>query len=142
MLIWVGRLRAAFNDNFENNWFFILMEGIPLDPIVVKEIQDFLRIDEDWAVDEKRAIEGINNLDTFIDTVRKYLLPNIKERLRISNLKPENRVHDRDQVAIRRLVAYALPLKIQILDDLVREFKKKLNGVEEQPAPAVATASA
>ena len=132
LLIWIGRLRTTFNDNFENNWFFMLMDGVPLDPAALRDIRDFLRIDEAWAINEKRAVEGIRSIEGFIETIRKYLLPCIKEKLRISNLKPEYRVHDRDQVAIRQLVAYALPLKIELLAELVQGFRQ---GLGEPIAP-------
>ncbi len=142
LLIWIGRLRTTFNDNFENNWFFMLMDGVPLDPIALKDIRDFLRIDEAWAINEKRAADGIRDIEGFIETIRRHLLPCIKEKLRISNLKPENKVHDRDQVAIRQLVAYALPLKIKLLDELVQGFRRKLDeSIAPSATPAI-TASA
>ena len=142
LLIWIGRLRTTFNDNFENNWFFMLMDGVPYDPIALKDIRDFLRIDEAWAIDEKRAAEGVSNIEGFIEAIRKYLLPCIKEKLRISNLKPENMVHDRDQVAIRQLVAYALPLKIKLLDELVMGFRRKLGeSLASGATPAISTSA-
>ena len=125
----VAGIRSSFNNNFENPWFFMLLEGIPIDPILLKDIRDFIRIDEVWAVDEERAAEGIRYLEIFLLTLRRYLLPCIKERLRISNLKPESLVRDPDQLAIRKLVAYSVPLKVDILEDLVKSFKREL-GLE------------
>lgn len=141
LLIWIGRIRTAFNDNFENNWFWILIDDVPLDPVVLKDIRDFLRIDETWAVDRKRALEGIKYLELFIETIRKFLLPCIREKLRISNLNPQNRVMDRDQKAIRGLVACALPLKVKILEDLVQGFRRELEEPTEQAAASTVSAS-
>ena len=122
----IGYLRSTFDTNFENPWIFLLLEGLPLDPILLKEIRDFLRIHEPWAVDEQRAFEGLRNLEIFILTLRRYLLPCIKEKLRISYLRPDSLVRDPDQRAIRGLIAYTMPYKVAILDDMVRAFKKDL----------------
>jgi hypothetical protein len=124
----IAGIRSSFNDNFENPWFFMLLEGIPIDPILLKDLRDFIRIEEIWAADENRATQGIRNFEIFILTLRRYLIPCIKERLRISNLKPESLVRDRDQLAIRKLVAYSVPLKVSILDDLVKSFKLELGA--------------
>ena len=124
----IAEIRSCFTNNFENQWFFMLVEGIPMDPLLLREIRDFLKIDEAWAVDAGRAREGVRNLELFLLTLRHYLLPGLKETLRISPLRPEMMIRDRDQRAIRALVAYSIPLKIALLDDLVKSFKCALAG--------------
>ncbi|MBN1685878.1 MAG: hypothetical protein JW852_04440 [Spirochaetales bacterium] len=124
-------LKNTYEKNFENPWFFILIEGLPVDPLLLKDIRDFFRIDESWAITEARTREGIRNLELFIITLRHYLLPSIKERLRISPLRPDMMIRDRDQRAIRALVAYSVPLKIEILDAQLKAFKNFLDANNE-----------
>ncbi len=127
----MAALKETFERNFEIPWFLALIEGLPLDPLLIKDIRDFFKIDEAWTVTETRAREGIHNLELFILTLRHYLLPCIKEKLRISPLKPETMIRDRDQKAIRALVAYAMPLKITLLDEQLKSFKRFLDGHPE-----------
>ena len=124
----IADLKSTYEKNFENPWFFILLEGLPVDPLLLKDIRDFFKLDETWAITETRTREGIRNLELLIITLRHYLLPGIKERLRISPLRPEMMIKDRDQRAIRALVAYSIPLKIEILDAQLKSFKSFLDA--------------
>lgn len=133
----VAEIRSCYTAHFENQWFSMLMEGIPVDPQLLKEVQDFLKIDESWAIDDRRALEGVRRLELFVLTLRHYLLPSLKERLRISPLRPDMMVRDRDQRAIRALVAYSIPIKIELLDGLTRAFKNALVGAVKSKAAVV-----
>ena len=124
----IRELKYTFEKNFENPWFFALLDGLPMDPLLIKDIRDFFRIEETWAVTETRTREGIRNLELFLITLRHYLLPSIKERLRISPLRPDVMIRDRDQRAIRALIAYSMPLKVEILEEQLKAFKKLLSG--------------
>ena len=128
----VTELRATFEKHFENPWFFTLLEGVPVDPLLIKDVRDFLKIEESWAITEARSREGIRNLELFVLTLRHYLLPSIKERLRISPLRPDMMITDKDQKAIRALIAYSIPIKVEILDGQIQDFKRYL-GTEEKP---------
>ena len=130
MLAMISELRHIFEKNFETPWFFALLEGLPVDPLLIKDIRDFLKLDESWAVTEARAREGIRNLELFVLTLRHYLLPSIKERLRISPLRPDMMIRDRDQRTIRALIAYSMPIKIEMLEEQLKAFKKCLDTVE------------
>ena len=132
-------LKETFERNFEIPWFLALLEGLPVDPLLIKDIRGFFKINDSWAVTEARAREGIHNLELFVLTLRHYLLPCIKEKLRISPLRPEMMITDRDQKAIRALVAYSMPLKITMLDEQLKSFKQYLDG---QAAQAVSNVSA
>jgi len=124
----ISELKHTFERNFENPWFFALLEGLPMDPLLIKDIRDFFRLDEAWAVTEARSREGIRNLELFILTLRHYLVPSIKERLRISPLRPDMMIKDPDQRAIRALIAYSVPLKIEMLEKQLESFKNWLNA--------------
>jgi len=138
LLLRVSELRNTFDTNFENPLFFGLLEGLPVDQLLIKDIRDFLKIEESWAITEMRAREGIRNLELFVLTLRHYLLPSIKERLRISPLRPDMMIKDRDQKAIRALVAYSIPLKIEIIDEKLKSFKKYLDENGESGESALA----
>ncbi len=137
----IAQIRVTFDDNFENPWGYMLIEGIPLDPILLKDIRDFLRLEEVWAVDEHRVREGIQNLELFVLTLRHYLLPYIKEKLCISPLKPETMISDRDQRAIRALVAYSIPIKVTLLEDQIADLRRDLAPATVAAACAKPTAA-
>jgi hypothetical protein len=138
----IAQIRISFEGNFETPWLYMLLEGIPLDPILLKDVRDFLRLEEEWAVDETRAREGVHNLELFTQALRHYLLPCIKEKLRISPLKPETMISDRDQRTIRELVAYSVPIKVSLLEDQVKAFRLDLEQAMQAAARASAIASA
>ena len=121
------QLRAYYKTHFENTWFYILLDGLPVDQILLRDIRDFVKIHEDWEMSDQRITKGIRDLEVFITTLRNYLLPYLKEKLRISYLKPETRVRDRDQLAIRRLMAYAIPITVRELANLAGRLKTQLN---------------
>lgn len=125
------QLRAYYKTHFENTWFYILLDGLPLDQILLRDIRDFVKIHEDWEMSDQRITKGIRDLEIFITTLRNYLLPYLKEKLRISYLKPESRVRDRDQLAIRRLMAYAIPITVRELANLAGQLKAQLDERSE-----------
>ena len=130
-------IKNAFEANFENPLFLSLLEGLPIDPLLLKDIRDFFKLEETWAITEERTRDGIRNLELFIITLRHYLLPCIKERLRISQLRPDMMIRDRDQKAIRALVAYSIPIKVELLDEQIKTLKAFLDSSagELEPSP-------
>ena len=132
------KLRSFYESHFEHSWFHMLMEDIPVDPTLLKDIRDFLRIREDWQLDEARARKGVTDLEAFLLTLRQWLLPAIRERLRISFLKPDTVIRDRDQLAIRNLIAQAIPLNIESLEAMTKEMDAAL---KDEKAAVIAAAS-
>ena len=62
----MAALKETFERNFEIPWFLALLEGLPVDPLLIKDIRDFFKIDQSWAVTEARSREGIHDLELFI----------------------------------------------------------------------------
>lgn len=128
----IGRIRDFYRSQFECSWFYLLAEDLPLDPLIMKDLRSFLETYEHWRITPQHVAQGIKHLETFIMTVRKYLLPVIKEKLRISHLKPAALIRDRSEVAIRQLVAYATPLNLDRLEELTDELKQSAATMSEQ----------
>ena len=74
LLSQLGELKYIFEKHFDHPWFFALLEGIPIDPSLIKEIRDFLKLEESWAITESRSREGVRNLELFVLTLKHYLL--------------------------------------------------------------------
>lgn len=138
----IDQLRLAFEVHFENPWLYMLLDGLPVDPALLKDVRDFLHVDDEWGIDETRAREGVRSLELFIQALRNHLLPCIKEKLRISPLKPEAMIDDPDQRTIRGLVAYSLPIKVALLEDQVKALRRDLEPEMQAADIAPAGASA
>ena len=132
-------LRSFYQTHFEHTWFQILLEDVRMDPLTVKDIRDFLRIDETWQLDESRVKKGVQDLESFISTIRQCLLPFIREKLRISYLKPENVIRDKDQFTIRNLIAQAVPMNLSQLEALTQDLKSHAEEIDESPAEQIPT---
>jgi len=111
----IGQVRDIFENHFDRTWFSVVVDGLPIDFRTVREIRGMVGLKTLYPGEEWDIYQGVLELETFVLTVRRQLLPVLKERLGVSWLFPGRRVRDRNQVMLRRLVAITFPHNLERL---------------------------
>ncbi len=118
----LNELKNNFYDNFDKAWFYLVIDGLPIDLKNIKAIKE-LFIEYVFFDDMNELFQLILKLEYFIQHVRKYLLPVIKEKLRISHLHPNLLVKDKNLYIKRSLISYVLPFNLDRLNQLKVKLK-------------------
>ncbi|MGO9412435.1 MAG: hypothetical protein ACLQCB_17005 [Spirochaetia bacterium] len=122
----IGELRDVFENNFDRTWFSLILDGIPVDLRTVRNIRDLVSLTTIYPGEEWQIWRGIQELEAFHATVKRFLLPVLKERLGISWLLPQKRVRDPHQYILRKFVAFTFPYNLERLRRLTLKLKAKL----------------
>jgi hypothetical protein len=123
----IRRIKEAFELHFDRSWLAIVIDELPMDKRVVREIRNFLPL-TDMTPENRQQIEsGIDNLRRYIATLKIHLLPNIKELLGVSAFSSSRRGMDKSQYVLRRLTAHALPHNLTRLETLVDTLENLVN---------------
>jgi hypothetical protein len=111
----IRQVRDIFENHFDRTWFSVIIDGLPIDFRTVREIREMVGLRTIYPGEEWEIYQGVLELETFVLTVRRQLLPVLRERLGISWLFPGRRVRDRNQALLRRLVAITFPYNLERL---------------------------
>jgi len=119
-------LRDLFENHFDRTWFSLIIDGVPIDLRTMRDIRDILSLSSLYPGEEWLIYRGALELETFYRTVRRFLLPVLKERLGISWLFPARRVKDARQYIVRKFVAFTFPYNLERLRRLTQRLKASL----------------
>lgn len=122
----LGELKEVFENHFDRTWFSLIIDGIPVDLRTMREIRDVVSLTSLYPGEEWVVYQGVLELETFCQTVKRFLLPVLKERLGISWLFPANRVRDARQYLVRKFVAFTFPYNLERLRRLALKLKASL----------------
>ena len=122
----IGKLRDVFENNFDRTWFSLIIDGMPIDLRTVRDIRELVSLTSLYPGEEWEIFQGVRELETFHRTVKRFLLPVLKERLGISWLFPQKRVRDAQQYILRKFVAFTFPYNLERLHRLTIELKSCL----------------
>ena len=122
----IGKLRDVFENNFDRTWFSLIIDGMPIDLRTVRDIRELVSLTSLYPGEEWQIFQGVRELETFHRTVKRFLLPVLKERLGISWLFPQKRVRDAQQYILRKFVAFTFPYNLERLRRLTIELKSCL----------------
>jgi hypothetical protein len=115
-------LKNNFYDNFDKPWFYVVIDDLPVDLKNINSIKEAFA--ESLLYNNLRELmQIIIKIEWFVQNVKKYLLPVIKEKLRVSHLYPDRLVRDKNLYIKRNLLAYVLPINLQNLDELNVKLK-------------------
>ena len=126
LLVLIGQVRDIFENHFDRTWFSVIIDGLPIDFRTVREIREMVSLTTIYPGEEWEIYQGVLELETFVLTVRRQLLPVLRERLGISWLFPGRRVRDRNQALLRRLVAITFPYNLERLRLAAARLKEGL----------------
>jgi hypothetical protein len=122
----LGELKEVFENHFDRTWFSLIIDGIPVDLRTMRDIRDVVSLTSFYPGEEWVVYQGVLELETFCQTVKRFLLPVLKERLGISWLFPDNRVRDARQYLVRKFVAFTFPYNLERLRRLALKLKASL----------------
>ncbi len=126
ILALLGELREVFENHFDRTWFSLIIDGVPIDLRTMRDIRDVVSLTTVYPGEEWQIYQGALELETFCQTVRRFLLPVLKERLGISWLFPARRVKDTRQYIVRKFVAFTFPYNLERLRRLTQRLKAAL----------------
>jgi hypothetical protein len=119
----IGELRSVFENHFDRTWFSVIIDGMPIDLRTVRDIREMVSLTSLYPGEERQIWQAIQELETFHRTVKRFLLPVLKEKLGISWLIPQRRVHDTQQYILRKFVAFTFPYNLDRLRRLTLRLK-------------------
>jgi hypothetical protein len=122
----IGELRDVFENHFDRTWFSLIIDGMPIDFRTVRDIRELVSLTSIYPGEEWQIFQGVQELETFHRTVKRFLLPVLKERLGISWLFPQKRVQDAQQYILRKFVAFTFPYNLERLRRLTQKLKSSL----------------
>ncbi len=122
----IGELKNVFENHFDRTWFSLIIDGMPVDVRTVRYIRELVSLTSLYPGEEWQLWDGILELETFHLTVKRFLLPVLKERLGISWLFPQKRVRDTQQYILRKFVAFTFPYNLERLFRLTQKLKSCL----------------
>ncbi len=125
------RIAELFHSQFEQNWLLLLLERYPMDAVAMNEVRGLMRRDTAF-LEPARLAQGLAVLDGYTQHLRRCLLPGLREKLGISGLLPRARsVWGREQLLLRRLVAYTFPFNLERLELLAAQLRQALAGLDD-----------
>ena len=85
----LGELKEVFENHFDRTWFSLIIDGIPIDFRTIRDIREVVSLTTLYPGEEWQIFQGVLELEAFCLTVKRFLLPVLKERLGISWLFPK-----------------------------------------------------
>jgi hypothetical protein len=122
----IKELRDVFENNFDRTWFSLIIDGMPIDFRTVSEIRELVSLTAIYPGEEWQLYQGVQELETFHRTVKRFLLPVLRDRLGISWLFPQHRIKDPVQIIVRKFVAITFPHNLERLRRLTAKLRVRL----------------
>lgn len=122
----ISQLKEVFENHFDRTWFSLIIDGMPIDFRTVRDIRELVSLTSLYPGEERQLFQGVQELETFHKTVKRFLLPVLRERLGISWLFPQKRVRDAQQYILRKFVAFTFPYNLERLRRLTQKLKSCL----------------
>ncbi len=122
-------IAALFRSHFDQSWLLLLLERFPVDAVAMNEIRDLMNHDASF-LEPDRLTARLALLEGYIQHLRRCLLPGLREKLGVSGLlPPSRRYHGKEQLLLRRLVAYTFPFNLDRLARLTSQLRQVLQAL-------------
>ena len=121
----IDELRDLYNGHFDKYWFRSLLEQNAFDQSRLRDIQNMTEIQSVYNTEMIVFNEGIEALEEMILTSKRYILPALRDKLKISGFY-RAASSSKDDLVMRDLFSYTFPFNLQRLEELVIELKKAL----------------
>jgi hypothetical protein len=126
ILTTLNELHWEFDKNFDQSWFYLILETLPISIRTIREIRELFDLKTICERDLTEIQAKVGELEKLIGVIKDFLLPRVKEKLNISHLDPEHMINDKEQKLLRRFVASNLPFNIERLYLLAVQLKNEL----------------
>lgn len=117
---------------FTQNWFLLLLEDIPGNVSEIHEILGLLSYKKISIEDTQKLRDMIILLDHFVIIIKRFLLPVLREKLRISGLSPEKQLKKRDERIKNGFIASVFPDNLKRISHITGKIKLYLQCGSEK----------
>lgn len=122
LLTTIAALREHFSRHFDRGWLAMIIDDLPIDFTTLRQIRQLLSVTEIYPEDLDSIRFGAEQLRHFAADLRRYLLPVLKERLGVSELRPTRPRLDATQRVHRQLLCFSFPYNLIRLEELTTEL--------------------
>ena len=119
----LAAVRTVFRAHFDRHWLTQVIRDLPLDPWTIREIRELMALERLYPGDERHLIRGVRELERFVYALRRYLLPEISEKLGVSGFASRRVDREREHHVLLRFVAINFPHNVALLESLTVRLK-------------------
>ena len=120
-------IKDFFQAYFDTNWLLLILEDFPIESSTIEYIRELLDYESPILFDTQKISAHLPILENYIDSLRRYLLPDLREKLGVSSLLPKKKIHNKELLLFHRLVAYTFPFNLEKLSMLTKRLKAFLD---------------
>ena len=127
----IQEIRHLFQNYFENRYMAVIIQELPIDFKTLREIRNMVSI---VSINEDSITiirSGISELEQFIHNLRKYLLPSLNERFRVSLFHVSPGERRTDDFILKKFSAFTCPYNICHLENLTGELRSLMSLLHE-----------
>jgi hypothetical protein len=82
----LASLQTFFAEHFDRGWLTVQLDDLPIDRVAYRHVRNTLAITSIYPSDMPGVVTCVEALFRFIDDLRRYLLPELRDRLGVSGL--------------------------------------------------------
>lgn len=112
----LGSLQAFFAEHFDRGWLTVQLDDLPIDHVAYRQVRNTLAITAIYPSDMPGVVACLEALFRFIDDLRRYLLPELRDRLGVSGLTRQRRRLDPITRVQHELLASVFPHNLMELE--------------------------
>lgn len=114
-------LREHFNEHFDRGWLAMIIDDLPLDVSLLRQIRQLLSLTVVYPEDLPEILYGVERLQQFVLELRRHLLPVLRDRLGVSGLSLA-RPRRGDDRLYRQFLCMTFPYNLTRLEELARNL--------------------
>lgn len=122
----IDELRELYLGHFDNHWFISLLESNAFNPSRLRYIHNMLEIQSIYSTETTVFREAIETLEDIILTAKRYMLPALRDKLKVSGFYKNRSSETREELVMRDLFSYTFPHNLQRLEELTADLKENL----------------
>jgi hypothetical protein len=116
-------LKRLFESHFDQNWFILLLDELPIDSNTMTELREIMRHESTLVFEPSEVYDRLPILEGFVTTLARYLLPCLREKLGISGFIQNRKYRDKGQILLRKFIAYTFPFNLAEFKLLVERLR-------------------
>lgn len=120
----IDELRQLYYGHFDNYWFITLLEQNAFDTSRLRAIHAMLEIQSVYNIEKVIITDGMDALQELILTSKRYLIPSLRDKLRISGFF--NDYGTREDKVMKSMFSYTFPHNLNHLEELLSELQKTI----------------
>jgi hypothetical protein len=122
----IDELRELYLGHFDNHWFISLLEANAFNSSRLRYIHNMLEIQSVYSTETAVFTDAIETLKDLILTSKRYLLPALRDKLKVSGLYKNRSSESKEELVMRDLFSYTFPHNLQRLEELTLNLKENL----------------